>query len=346
MSKSTHLKHLGRSLLAASMLAMASASLSGAAAAAEIVTVDNFVRAETDEIMKAYVKAGGFGKFVHFREPTPLDKQDVVRMNRDTLYSMAVIDMTQPVTLIKPESDRFQSFLLINQDHSMLPVIHEDGTFTIPPAFVKTRYLIVVVRTFVDANDPNDVAKANALQDELKVIQDDPGSFEIPEWDQSSLETVREAIKTLANTRTDTSPYFGQKALLNPLYHLLGTAAGWGGNPPEGAMYALGFVEKNDGKTPYTVTVKDVPVNGFWSLTVYNAKGYMEPNELGTNSLNNVSAKTNDDGSYTINFGGCDDGRINCIPIMEGWNYAVRMYQPREEILTGSWTFPKFTEAK
>jgi len=32
--------------------------------------------------------------------------------------------------------------------------------------------------------------------------------------------------------------------------------------------------------------------------------------------------------------------RGNCIPITLGWNYAIRMYQPREEILDGSWQFP------
>jgi hypothetical protein len=44
--------------------------------------------------------------------------------------------------------------------------------------------------------------------------------------------------------------------------------------------------------------------------------------------------------SYTIHFGACDDGRLNCIPTTPGWNYVVRLYQPREEIINGSWTFP------
>jgi len=30
----------------------------------------------------------------------------------------------------------------------------------------------------------------------------------------------------------------------------------------------------------------------------------------------------------------------NYLPIMEGWNYLVRLYQPKKEILDGSWTFP------
>lgn len=308
------------------------------------VTVDNFVRAETNEIMKSYVDLAGIGEWGHNRVPTPLDQQNVVRMNRDTLYSFAVIDMSTPVTIVKPESDRFQSMLLINEEHSMLPAIHEDGTFTIPPSLVGTRYLAVVIRTFADPNDPEDVKAANALQDQLQIIQPDKGAFEIPDWDPESLARVRDAIKVLGNTRTDTNPYFGQKALLNPLYHLIGTAVGWGGNPPEAAVYRIDAVKQNDG-SPHSVTVKDVPVDGFWSITVYNAEGFMEPNDLGVNSYNNVTAAPNADGSYTINFGGCEDGRVNCIPIMAGWNYGLRQYQPRPEIIDGSWRFPDIEPA-
>ena len=105
-------------------------------------------------------------------------------------------------------------------------------------------------------------------------------------------------------------------------------------------MYTMDSVAKNDSQTPHAITVKDVPVDAFWSITVYNADGYLEANERGVNSYNNFSAKPNEDGSFTIHFGGCEDGRDNCIPITPGWNYVIRMYQPRAEILDGSWTFP------
>lgn len=334
------------STFGAAALAASIAFVSPVLAEGVPVTVDNFTRAETHGIMQSYVDQVGIGNLLHIRTPTPLDQQNVIRMNRDTLYSMAVIDMTKPVSIVKPESDRFQSMLLINEDHSMLPAIHDDGTFTLGQELTGTRYIAVVFRTFANPEDPDDVKAANALQDQIQIIQDDPGSFEIPDWDPEGLARVRDAINVLALTRTDTTPYFGQKALLNPLYHLLGTAAGWGGNPPEGAMYKIDAVDGNDGKTPYSVTVKDVPVNGFWSITIYNKEGFMEPNDLEVNSYNDVTATANDDGSITINMGGCDDGRVNCIPIVEGWNYAVRMYQPKEEIISGAWTFPEFEPAK
>jgi hypothetical protein len=98
-------------------------------------------------------------------------------------------------------------------------------------------------------------------------------------------------------------------------------------------------------KRPYAVTVRDVPVDAFWSITVYDADGYPAPNDLGRNSYNQTSATPNEDGSYTIHFGACEDGRINCIPITPGWNYTIRLYQPRAEILDGRWTFPEFLPA-
>ena len=75
-----------------------------------------------------YVKQGAFGKFFHIRQPVPIDKQDVIRMNRDMLYSAGIFDLTGPVTITKPKSDnRFQSMLIVNQDHPMLPVEHGGG---------------------------------------------------------------------------------------------------------------------------------------------------------------------------------------------------------------------------
>ena len=138
---------------------------------------------------------------------------------------------------------------------------------------------------------------------------------------------------------------FGRKDQVDPVQHLLGTAAGWGGNPRTTPLYAGGDPKHNDGKTAYTLTVKDVPVDGFWSVSVYNKDGFFEKNAQNAYTLNNVTAKPNADGSVTIHFGG-DENAPNYLPIMPGWNYAVRMYRPRKEILDGTWKFPEAQPVK
>jgi hypothetical protein len=95
-----------------------------------------------------------------------------------------------------------------------------------------------------------------------------------------------------------------------------------------------------NGPTPYTLTVTDVPVDGFWSVTLYDDEGYMPDNEYNAHSFNNVTAKKAEDGSITIHFGG-DPQADNFLPIIPGWNYLARMYQPGPEILDGSWSFPQ-----
>ena len=97
-------------------------ALGGAHAApaerAIVVTPDNFPRAESDLFFSGVVKDGGFGKFMHRREPTPIARQTVIRMNRDTLYSAAVFDLDAgPVTITLPDpGKRFLSMQVIDED--------------------------------------------------------------------------------------------------------------------------------------------------------------------------------------------------------------------------------------
>ena len=300
------------------------------AKAAEKVTVDNFVRAETDTTFQRYVKNGAFGKLLHVRRPTRIDRQNVIRMNRDTIYSVGVFDLTEPVTIVKPDGKgRYQSMQVLNQDQYTLAVENGQGEFTFTRDTVGTPYLCLLFRTFIDANDPADVKAANQLQDQIIVRQKNPGTFAVPEWDTASLVRLRDAVNVLAATKSNTNGMFGNAKQVDSLDHLLGTAYGWGGLPEYAAYYVNVTPEKNDGKTPYTLTVaQNVPVQGFYSVTVYNSKGFMEKNDWNAYSVNNLSAKRNSDGSVTIHFGG-DPSQSNFLPITPGWNYLVRMYQPR-----------------
>jgi hypothetical protein len=84
-----------------------------------------------------------------------------------------------------------------------------------------------------------------------------------------------------------------------------------------------------------------VPVDGFWSISIYDNKGYFVANSQNAYSLNNLIARPSDDGSFAIQFGGCEAVIANCLPVPPNWNYLVRLYRPKSEILNGAWTFPE-----
>jgi hypothetical protein len=308
------------------------------------VTPENFVRAESDLNFGHIVKDGGFGKFNHRREPAAIDNQTVIRLNRDTLYSSAVFDLDAgPVTITLPDAGkRFMSMQVIDEDEYAPEVAYGAGTHTLTKEKIGTRYVLVAVRTLVNPNDPKDVEAVHALQDAIKVDQSGgPGKFVTSQWDQASQKTVRDGLLVLAATLPDTKGMFGLKGAIDPVRHLIGAASAWGGNPEKDALYLNIVPGKNDGNTVYRLNVKDVPVDGFWSISVYNAKGYFEPNPQNAYTLNNITAKANADGSVPVQFGGCDGNISNCLPITPGWNYLVRLYRPRAEVLDGRWTFPE-----
>lgn len=311
----------------------------------QVVTLGNFVRAETDGYAVKNSNNGQLGVFQHVRTPVEVDKQTVIRMNRDTLYSSAVFDLTTPVTITLPDAgDRFRSMLVIDQDHYVKGVDHAAGDYTLTQEAIGTRYVQILIRHFIDANDPDDIAKAHALQDAITVKQDSPGKLELPDWDSASRDAIRGLLNQLTAHQDPKAVAFGDKGEVDPVAHLVGTAAGWGANPPKAAIYIFGAPPDNSGKTVYTLTLKDVPVDGFWSVIVYNKDGFFEaPVEQA--SFNSVTAKPEADGRVVLRFGG-DASQPNYLRTMEGWTYVVRLYRPRDEILQGSWTVPALAEAK
>jgi hypothetical protein len=311
------------------------------------VTVDNFKRAETDLYLAGFVKQGALGKFFHHRE-LPVENTGV-RPNRDTLYSLVVFDLDAgPVTITLPDAGkRFMSLMVINQDHYALETVYTAGDHTYTREKIGTRYLFAAARTLVDPANPEDVKQAQALQDAIKVSQPGGlGRFEVPNWDQASQKKVRDALLVLNEMVPDMRNAGGRKDEVDPVRHLIGTASLWGLNPDKEAVYLNVTPTKNDGKTIYKLTVPgNVPVNAFWSVIVYDATGHLQKNRYNAYSFNSITAGKNADGSVAVQFGGCDGKIPNCLPIMQGWNYTVRLYRPRPEVLNGTWKFPEAREA-
>ena len=308
------------------------------------VNLDNFVRAETDRMFAGIAaSAGGSNRFLHYRQPTPLDGQTVIRMNRDTLYSAAVVDISDGSSFTLPDGgDRYVSVMVVNQDHYVNRVYHQPGEHELTVQEFDTPWVVVAARVLVDPADPADVAAVNALQDRFTLEAGSSEPFAVPDYEAESFDATREAVLELAKHQGSFDHSAGKRGEVDELRHLLVTAAGWGALPDSEARYQTVFPDRPVGE--YELTVGEVPVDGFWSVSVYNAAGFFEANDRSAYSVNNLTAARNDDGTVTIHFGG-DDDRPNLLPIMDGWNYVVRMYRPRPEILDGSWRFPAVEDA-
>ena len=147
------------------------------------VNPDNFIRAETDHYFSTMVKNGSFGKFTHNRAFGPIEKQNaIVRPQRDTLFSLGVFDLDAgPVTVILPNAGKhFMSMQVMDEDMYTPQVIYDAGSYTFTREQIDTRYVVLVVRILVDTANPDDVKWVPNLQDAIKVSQQRPGSFEVP----------------------------------------------------------------------------------------------------------------------------------------------------------------------
>ena len=148
------------------------------------------------------------------------------------------------------------------------------------------------------STDPKDVKQVHALQDAIKVEQPSARAA-------SRCRTGTRPARRRCARRCWCSPrrcpipkrMFGPREQVDPVRHLIGTALAWGGNPEKERSISTSRRAQNDGTTVYRLKVKDVPVDGFWSISVYNAEGYFQKNAYDAYSLNNITAKKGADGS-------------------------------------------------
>jgi hypothetical protein len=244
---------------------------------ATVVNVDNFVRAETDRMFAELQKdAGGVNTWTHSRRPTAIAHQTVIRMNRDTLYSFAVVDISEGATLSLPDAgERYLSAMVVDRDHYINGLFHEPGDYHLTVREFDTPWVGIGIRILVDPSDETDVATVNGLQDQLGLTARAARPFVLPDYDTESLDSTRAAILELAKglgsaIAGSERPSFGRREEVDPVHHLIGSAAGWGGLPPGEAIYVGAFPGlPADGE--YELTVRDVPVDGLVDLRLQRA---------------------------------------------------------------------------
>lgn len=307
--------------------------------ASKPVTPETYIRAETDRQFGNVVNmAGGVNRFFHFRTITPLEQQNIVRMNRDTLYSIAVVDTSRGATITVPEipEDRYASVFLVDNDHYCPFVIYSSGTHALP---TDTKYLGLGVRIQVfNPKDRDEIALINALQDQFIINANSNDPLPDFEWDLQSLQALTSQYELESAHYSSWKGMMGPRGQVNEETRHIAAAAAWGLLPEWDATY-LNYSGGHDHEVCHKATYQ-VPENkGFWSITVYGNDGYMKSDN---NIVNSSNVKLNVDGRFTVYFGSketCGDVP-NRLDVSEGWNFLMRVYRPGQSVLNGSYVLP------
>ena len=285
------------------------------------MTEANFPQAYTNMRLGALLtKTGGINKFLEMPVPSSDPaKQFVVRMNRDTFYSVAVVDMSSGSAYITiPETDEYVTIQVVDENHETQPMIYGSGKHKIT---AKTDFTFVVVRALDDNARRNLVLETGSAKE-----------FTVKNWDINSFKTVDKAGNSDFSNGYDQAKSFGNKESGQTAYdNYVGAAGGWGGAMVEDNIYQTSTYLNADGC--YSATFKDPKAKYFWSATVYNGDGRMFNDTANLSS--EMDLKINENGSYTLYFG-CD-GKVNNIPELAGnttgkFNVLFRHYGPSDMV--------------
>lgn len=296
------------------------------------ITTAEYPTAETSHQMLKNQDLVGVNHFLHKRTLTPTDKQPVVRMNRDTYYSMAVVDVSKGATVTMPEvpEGKYISVQPVTEDHRIQPMSYGSGSFELSTHTGTHLYLVIRLdSTFTQE-------EAAKLQDQMKITANSDQAFTAEPVNEASFKEVETELKTKmpaifkrdgsnALTGMFTAPGDSSNKLFTQEKYEVGAAIGWGGAQVQDNIYEI------SGDYPTNIchqaTFQDPKNKAFWSITVYDKAGFM------FNDLANLSSNTavpNDDGSFTLSFGCGSDAPNNIETNNDSgvFNLGVRHYQP------------------
>ncbi len=289
-----------------------------------LVTLENYEIAESDLAFNNITKLVGVNKFFHFPlDEFDLNNQTVVRMNQDTVYSAAIVNTSAGATITLPETDGYLSVMVVQNDHYIDQVFKTPGEHVIES---DTDFVMIAMRIRVNKNDPDDKARMQALRDATKLNVKATEPHVLPNYDMDQLVSLRSELAAEAAEYGSLNNMQGARGTVDEHMHILGTAAGWGLLPDANARY-LSYGQE-DGEGCFKATYEVPPFNepGFFSITMYDADGWIFNDRA---VLNEYNIEFDEDGTFDAFFGDCGEDAKNNLPIVDGWNFLMRVYEPR-----------------
>lgn len=298
-----------------------------------VVTEDNYAAAETIRNFRNWARTGGDNKLQNWTNLSPIgNKAPTIRMNLDTLYSVAVLDnSTQDIQITIGEEDVFQSVLVIDSLGYSVHYIQKPGTFTIDS---KSPWVGLIFRTTVeDASSEADLNKARAAQKSFKIEGQGPSNYNPEKYDEASLAAYSHILAEEFLAGDGELIYTQKPGEADERKRLQSLSAGFGGMHDQINTYNSSA--PLDASVCQQVTFEDPQVGQFFSFTLYDRAGYLMP---GTTSINSYTMAQNADKTYTVSFN-CGDDAINNLTSFEGqeFNYIVRTYDASPQVKSKEW---------
>ncbi len=299
---------------------------------AVVITNDNFIHADsTRAFFKELDQSKGNVNIIRpVRELTNADNQDVIRMNRDTFYTRVVLDVKGGATISTKEYKGFQNINVLDINHAQIASLTGHGTLKVDESMLtEGQHVYVIVRTGLlrDLPKAEMMAKAHNAQDDISISFKSSEPF-VPsvKYDFSTLDSVKyKILKEFAlQPKKDVAKLgLGTLKERDPELARVIVAIGWGALAGQQAVYApfTGYKER----VSFTITDKpNSHETGFFSVTIYDADGYIATINYAINSDDMIPNK---DGSYTVTFLASGE------PVKEGEKNVVRT--PRGKFWTG-----------
>ncbi|MEM1401867.1 MAG: DUF1254 domain-containing protein [Pseudomonadota bacterium] len=305
------------------------------------VTEKTYPKAETArQMLRAQAGAGGVNRFIHRPQLTPTNDQPVVRMNRDSYYSSAVVDVSKGATVTLPDvpEGKYLSMQPVTEDHRTQPMSYGGGSYQLGTHTGSHVYVIVRLDSTFTPEE------AQRYQADMRIDAPGSTSFSAEPVTRESFYAVENDLKA---RRIDllqrygaealtmgmfTAPTDESRAFFEPEIHRVASAAGWGGAQVRDNIYEL--TPNMPAEGCYQATFEDPGNGAFWSFTVYNRDGFLFGDVANVNS---DLAEVNDDGTYTVSLG-CGADAPNQIPISNAsgvFNVTVRHYRPSSRVIEG-----------
>ena len=301
-----------------------------------VVTQASYPTDETSRQTLQTQSVVGVNRFQHNRKLTPTDDQPVVRMNRDTYYSRAVVDVSEGATITLPDvpEGKYMSVQPVTEDHRIQPMSYGPGTFELATHTGSHVYLIVRLdATFSEeeAARYQDQMSITAVSDKMfKAEPVEPESFEQIETElkaKTPMLVKRDGILALRGGFT--APTDESRGLHDEDKYQIMAAGGWGGAQWKDNIYEISGTYPSD--ICHQATFEDPANSAFWSFTVYNKAGFMFSDVANVSS---DTATSNADGTYTVSFGCGQDAPNNLPTANESGEFtlAIRHYQPSNRV--------------